>query len=385
MKFSIEAYLAYEAIETIHKAMKKAEYGSLVSAKDSVMISAAEDRVSFSAGSSDRWVESYVLAEKGYTPDEEGNFVVPLRYLLDFLYWSSESDVAVQSYDDNVVFSDDNGFVKLPAKSGNWFPSKPDVEESDMIEFDSEKIHPSMFNVIGSVGDRGDKIDGIAISKNPDGDYVCVGTDSYRMSISPIPEDAYKTDVLPEMVIPVSLCIVLVDLLYVSFSVGEAGEYCKASFGNNEMFFKRWGSYPKWGHILEKFNEEHFNEIEIPDTEKFSHIVQRAASVSNVSDSVVTLSLEGEDIENGVLCLSAESEDRTSEFKVACEIVKLASADSVSMDIRYLKNALAHMHMEPDSALCVKWGHPKEAVCIWQPKEPKHRQIIMPVFRDSSE
>ena len=377
MKFSVEPYLAYEAVEIIHKAMKKAEYDSLRAAKDSVVISASEDRVSFSAGASDRWAGSYISAKKGYTPDEEGKCAISLSHLLDFLYWSQESDISVQGYDDNVVFSDDNGFVKLPTKSGNWIPSKPDVEESNTVMFDSEKIHQPMFDVFGSVGNRGDKIDGIAISKNPDGDYVCVGTDSYRMSISPIPENAYDTDVLPEMVIPVSLCNVLMDLLYVSFSVGEAGDYCKASFGNTEMFFKRWDSYPKWGHILEKFSESHYNHIEIEDTENFSHIVQRAASVGIAGEGVVTFSLDGNK-EDGVLCLSAESEKRLSDFKIPCEIIKLASADSVSMNVSYLKNALARM--ETDSVLSIKWHHPREPLCLWQSKEPKHVQIIMPVF-----
>ena len=312
-------------------------------------------------------LESYTVAECAANVEQEGECVVNLKVLMDFLRDSKDEKVAVGIVGNEMVLEGEKAVFKLFTMPPEDFPNVPVVNIPVLEEVEGKEFIPAVQKVAkaASRDEKRPTLMGI-LMEIEEGGIRMVSTDSYRLAIRTMKE-GYKSLENGQYIIPSSA---MANLARIAGKEEKIGVYRDENMGqirfaigkSNHIIRLIEGKFPKYGQFIPESLEK---TVEV-DKEEMMGALKRASLIS----STIKMNAGGD----GLTLLSESREVGEGKEKVA------ASYDGEDIEIafnsRFLEDGIASVDGEK---VVLGISEPLKPGIIKEKEGEDFMYIIMPI------
>lgn len=265
-------------------------------------------------------LESYTIAECAARVEQEGECVVSLKVLMDFLKDIKEEKVEVGIVGNEMVLEGEKAVFKLFTMPPEDFPNVPVVNVPILEEIEGKVFIPAVQKVsrAASKDEKRPTLMGILLEIEDDGIRM-VSTDSYRLAIRMIKE-GFKTLEKGKYIIPSSA---MANLARIAGKVEKVSVFRDENMGQirfgvgktNHIIRLIEGKFPKYGQFMPESLEK---TVEV-DKEEIIGALKRASLISStikikVGDDDLTLLSESREVGEGKERVEAKYEGEEIEI-----------------------------------------------------------------------
>lgn len=312
-------------------------------------------------------LESYTITSCSANVEQEGECVVNLKILMDYLRDARDERVNVEIIGNEMVLQGEKAVFKLYTMPAEDFPNAPVVDTKILEEVESKVLMPSIQKVsrAASRDEKRPTLLGMLLEIENE-EIRMVSTDSYRLAIRKMRE-GFKPQEEGQYIIPASAMVNLVRIAGKEEKMDVYRDENKGQVrfdvgGSSHIIRLIEGKFPKYGQFIPESMEK---TVEV-EKEEILGALKRASLIS----STVKLNLRGDR-----LTLASESRE-VGEGKEEIEVSYNGEDMEIAFNSRFLEDGITSIDGEK---MVISITEPLKPGIIKEKDGEEFMYVIMPI------